>query len=51
MGQNIKFENLKGGCHIRNLGVGGRIILKQVLNRILQYGLDSFHTGKGRVQW
>jgi hypothetical protein len=31
-------ENLKGRDCLRNLGVGGRIILKFILNKVVQEG-------------
>jgi hypothetical protein len=39
-------ENVKGRDHLENLGIGGRIILKLILNKRVQgCGLDSSGPG------
>jgi hypothetical protein len=42
-------KNLKGRAHFEDLGIGGRIILKRILNCILGY--EWIQIAQGMVQW
>jgi hypothetical protein len=40
-------ENVKGGVHLEDLGIDGRIILER--NNVGSCGLDSYGSGEGPV--
>jgi hypothetical protein len=47
----ILLEALKGGEHLGDQGIGGRITLKLILKGIESDDVDWFHMAEVRVKW